>query len=65
MFWGLSKPRRRPTDPLAAVVRAWERYHGNVEALVKDGLTDENRSEVVATIRKHAQAIESLREKVA
>ena len=34
-------------------------------ALVKDGVTDENRSKVVSTIRKHAQVIESLREKVA
>ncbi len=35
--------------------RAWERYHGNVES----------RSKVVAAIRKHAQVIKSLREKVA
>ncbi len=64
-FWGLSKPPRRPSDPLAALDRAWERYHGNVEAIVKEGVTDENRSKVVAAIRKHAQVIESLREKVA
>jgi len=65
VFWGLSKPPRKPGDPLVALERAWERYHGNVVALVKEGVTDENRSKVVATIRKHAQAIESLREKVA
>ncbi len=65
VFWGLSKPPRRPGDPLVALDRAWERYHGNVEALVKEGVTDENRSKVVAAIRKHAQVIESLREKVA
>ena len=64
-FWGLSKPPRRPSDPLVALDHAWDRYHGNVEALVKDGVTDENRSKVVAAIRKHAQVIESLREKVA
>ena len=64
-FWGISKPPRRPSDPLAALDRAWERYHGNVAALVKEGVTDENRSKVVSTIRKHAQVIESLREKVA
>ncbi len=64
-FWGLTKPPRRPSDPLAALDRAWERYHGNVEALVKEGVTDENRSKVVAAIRKHAEVIESLREKVA
>ena len=64
-FWGLSKPPRRPNDPLVALDRAWERYHGNVEALVKEGVTNENRSQVVAAIRKHAQVIESLRDKVA
>jgi hypothetical protein len=64
-FWGLSKPPRRPSDPLVALDRAWERYHGNVEALVKEGVTDDNRSQVVAAIRKHAQVIESLGEKVA
>lgn len=64
-FWGLSKPPRRPSDPLVALDHAWERYHGNVEALVKEGVTDENRSKVVAEMRKHAQVIESLREKVA
>ena len=64
-FWGISKPPRRPGDSLVALDRAWERYHGNVEALVKDGVTDENRSKVLAAIRKHVDAIESLRQKVA
>lgn len=64
-FWGLSKPPRRTSDPIAALERAWERYHSNVTALVKEGVSDENRSKVVSTIRKHAQVIESLREKVA
>jgi hypothetical protein len=65
VFWGLSKPPRQPSDPLAALERAWERYHGNVEALVKDGVTDENRAKVLTTIKKHAQTIETLRQKVA
>lgn len=65
VFWGLSKPPRKPGDPLIALERAWERYHGNVVALVKDGVTDENRATVLTTIKKHVQTIESLREKVA
>jgi hypothetical protein len=65
VFWGLSKAPRQPSDPLAALERAWERYHDNVAALVKDGVTDENRSKVLTTIKKHVQTIESLREKVA
>lgn len=64
-FWGLSKPPRRPSDPLVALDRAWERYHGNVEALVKAGVTDDNRSKVLAAIKKQVETIEALREKVA
>ena len=64
-FWGLSTPPRRPSDPLVALERAWERYHGNAAALVKDGVTDENRAKVLTTIKKHVQTIEGLREKVA
>lgn len=65
VFWGLSKPPRKPGDPLAQLERAWERYHGNVAALVKKGITDANRATVLTTIKKHVQTIESLREKVA
>ncbi|MFN0064345.1 MAG: phage integrase N-terminal SAM-like domain-containing protein [Myxococcaceae bacterium] len=61
----LSRPPRRPGDPVVVLERAWERYHSNVEALVKEGVTEENRSKVVAAIRKHAQVIENLRENVA
>lgn len=64
-FWGLSKPPRTPRDPLAALERAWERYHGNVTTLVKEGVTDANRAKVLTTMKKHVQTIESLREKVA
>lgn len=64
-FWGLSKPPRVPRDPLAALERAWERYHGNMTALVKEGVTDESRAKVLTTIKKHVQTIESLRVKVA
>jgi hypothetical protein len=65
VFWGLSKPPRKAGDPLVALERAWERYHGNVAALVKERFTDENRAAVLSTIKKHVQAIESLRDKVA
>jgi len=65
VFWGLSKPPRKAGDPLVALERAWERYHGNVATLVKERVTDENRAAVLSTIQKHVQAIESLREKVA
>jgi hypothetical protein len=59
-FWSLTKPSRRPSDPLAALERVWERYQGNVEALLKEGVTVENRSQVMAAIRRHSQAFETL-----
>jgi hypothetical protein len=65
VFWGLSKPPRPARDPLAALERAWERYRGSVEAVVKDGASDETRGQVLAAITKHAESIEALREKVA
>jgi hypothetical protein len=64
-FWLITKPSRRPSDPLAALEKVWERYHGNIEALVKQGVTEENRSQVAAAISKHAQVIEGLRDRVA
>ena len=45
-FWGITRPARRPSDPLAALERAWERYQGSVEALVKQGVTEEDRSKM-------------------
>ncbi len=64
VFWELSKPPRRPGDPLADLERAWERYRGRVESIVKDGVTDENRSTVLDAIRGHAEAIKTFREQV-
>jgi hypothetical protein len=64
-FWSITKPSRRPSDPLAALERVWERYQGSAEALLKQGVTDENRSQVAAAIGKHAEAIEGLRDRVA
>lgn len=64
-FWGITKPTRPPRDPLVALDRAWERYQGSAAALVKVGITDENKSEVLAAIAKHAEAIEALRAQVA
>jgi hypothetical protein len=65
VFWGLSKPPRKAGDPLVALERAWERYQGQVLALLKGGVTDDNRVEVAATIAGHVQAIENMRAKVA
>ncbi len=64
-FWGIVKPARAQRDPLVVLDRAWERYRGNVESLVKTGITDDNRSKVASAIKKHAAAIEALRDKVA
>jgi hypothetical protein len=63
-FWGLSKPPRAPSDPMEALDRAWTRYHGKVAAIVKDDVTDENRTKVAAAIGKQAQVIETLHGRV-
>jgi len=36
-----------------ALDRAWDRYHGNVEALVKEAVNDENRAKVLSAMRKY------------
>jgi len=63
-FWSLTKPSRPPKDPLQALERVWERYHGQVETIAKSA-TDESRSQIAAAIGSHAKAIESLLERVA
>jgi hypothetical protein len=60
IFWGLVKPPRPESDPIQGLERAWERYRERAEALVKNGVTEENRNEVVASIGKHTQLIEEL-----
>ena len=60
IFWGLIKPPRPASDPLVALERAWERYRGRVETLVKEGVTEENRGKVAAALGKHAHLIEKL-----
>jgi hypothetical protein len=64
-FWSITKPTRRPSDPLGALERLWERYHGSAEALVKQSVAEEDRSKVAAAIRGHAQVLDNLRETVA
>ena len=45
-----------------ALERAWERYHGNVGALVNEGVSSENRSKVVAMMKRHVELMEMLRD---
>jgi hypothetical protein len=63
-FFGLTKPTRPPKDPLQALERVWERYHGQVETIAKSA-TDESRGLIATAIGKHAKAIEGLLERVA
>jgi hypothetical protein len=60
IYWGLIKPPRPASDPIQALERSWQRYWERVEALVKEGVTEENRSRVAASIGKHAQLVEKL-----
>ena len=65
LFWGVVKQERRAADPVAALERAWERYHGRAAALVQAGLTDENREAVRAAIEKQAKEIGGIAASVA
>ncbi len=64
-FWGLSKPPRPEKDRLAALERAWERYMGSAESLVKAGAGEESQGKVLAAMRKHADTLAHLVSKAA
>lgn len=59
-------PTPDPRLPASGTVLQKKDRHGAVrcECTVEEGVTDDNRSKVVAAISKHAQVIESLREKL-
>jgi hypothetical protein len=65
LFWGLIRQPAREADPVTALEHAWERFRARAEAVLKTSVTDENRTEVVATVEKHADALERLRNEVA
>jgi hypothetical protein len=60
IFWGLIKPPRPASDRILALEGAWQRYRDRAEAIVKEGVSEEDRIRVVAAIGKHAQVIEKL-----
>ena len=60
VFWGLVKPSRLAGDPIPAFERAWERYLVRAEALVRTGVTDENRRNVATAFAEQAAAIAKL-----
>jgi hypothetical protein len=64
-FWGITKPSRGPTDSMAALDRAWSRYHHQATNLVRLGTSDANQTKVAATIAEHVQALDALKSQVA
>ena len=65
LFWGLIQQPARETDPIVALEHAWERYRSRTEAILKTSVTDENRAKVLSAVKKHVDALETLRESVA
>ncbi len=65
LFWGLVKQGPREKDPVAALEHAWERYRARAEGILQTGVTDENRANVLSTVKKHVDALEALRETAA
>lgn len=61
LFWGLVKQSPREKDPVAALDHAWARYQARAEGVLKAGVTDDNRAQVLATVDKHLEALEGLK----
>jgi len=60
VFWGLVKPGRPVSDPVAAFERAWGRYLERAEALVRTGVSEEDRTKVATAIAEQAATIAKL-----
>lgn len=59
-FWGLSTSPRRAGDPIATLVKVWERYQGRATALVSTAVNDENRARFRDVFEKHAGELAEL-----
>jgi hypothetical protein len=57
--------RSRRVVAIAALEHARERYRARAEGILKTGVTDENRTQVLSTVKKHVDALEALRETAA
>ena len=61
-FFGLSKPPRKGSDPIASLDKAWQRYRDRLNATLTNGISDENRERVHTLIQQHSEALAELRE---
>ena len=61
-FWGLSKPPRKGSDPIASLDKAWQRYRDRLHATLTNGINDENRERVHALVQQHSEVLVELRE---
>lgn len=59
-FWGLSTAPRRVGDPVATLVKVWERYQGRATALVSTAVNEENRERFREAFEKHAGELAKL-----
>jgi hypothetical protein len=57
LFWGLVRQQPRPKDPMAALDRAWERYHERVKALATASLDDEIRKRISSALERQGREI--------
>ena len=64
VFWGITKVPRPAGDVLAALARAWERYHARATA-VAGTAKDDDRHRLRDLFGEHAEALKSLRGSVA
>lgn len=64
VFWGITKVARPVGDALATLTRAWERYRERGSAVVA-AVKDDDRGRVRDLLGEHAEALESLCQRVA
>ena len=63
LFWGVVKQERRAADPVAALERAWERYHARATGAVASTKSDDGaRARVKDVFARQAGALAEIRQ---
>jgi hypothetical protein len=62
-YWGLTKPVRSTSSPLAAIDRAFERYHAQVTKRLESETSDD-REVALAALLRHARVLQNLHDEI-
>lgn len=64
-FWGLTRPARKETDPIAVLEKAWTRYWSHLVSTLEQVKEGEHREPVLTTIQRHARVLQNRHDEVA